>query len=192
MGVLKDRLGRELSRFETAMVVIVIGGIASVLLARVDALFARVEEARMRATLTRLTSDLQMEVATRIMQGRDATIADLAGSNPLALGDAIVPLSLRSRTEDFAIGPRGYGGELGDPESRRVPGGTWYFDRDERLLVYRVENERHFFSEVTGPKRARFRVTLRFDDRDGDGRYTRGVDRIRTVALVPVEAYEWR
>ena len=54
--------------------------------------------------------------------------------------------------------PTGYIGELELPDPASVAGGSWYFDRKERRLVYRVSNTDYFLCKLRGPPRIRLQI----------------------------------
>ncbi len=173
--------------FIVLVVVYVIAG-------RIDALLASVERTRLRTTVTRINTALRLEAATRLMSGDASQIAKLDGANPFEAGDeAAAQLSpLASLARRGVAGGASYAGALGDPDPGTIAGGTWYFDTRQRLLVYRVAHGKGFVSSLPGAKRARFRVTLAYVDRNANARFDAGVDGFSSVELVPGETYGWR
>jgi len=180
MGVIRDRLGRELSRFELGVAAVVVSIIVYALLERVDRLHASVERARLTTTLVRLETSLELEIASRLMASGGERLAALEGANPMAFSGAKAD-----------IGSGAYRGELAGADPEAIPGGHWYFDLDARALVYRVENEDRLVSPLAGPARVRFGVRLEYEDRNGNGRFDPGSDRFRGARLEPLERYAW-
>ncbi len=191
MAIIRDRLGRELSRFELGLVVIILLTVLSVLLGRIEALLASVEQARLEASLRNLNTNVQLEVAARLMSGATQDIADLEGLNP-------VEFSVKrrgnggskagSKTGRYKV--TGYLGELDDPDPTTVPGGAWYFDTAVGALIYQVEYGRYFETTLAGPKRARFRISMEYQDANGNRRFDRG-ERLDGARLKPLEPYQW-
>jgi hypothetical protein len=63
----------------------------------------------------------------------------------------------------FGLLPAGYVGALDGPDPSAVAVGSWYFDKRERQLVYRVSNTDYFRSRLGGVPRLRLQL-LRQDD----------------------------
>jgi hypothetical protein len=82
--------------------------------------------------------------------------------------------------DQFGLLPAGYAGELDGPDPAAVSVGSWYFDKREQQLVYRVSNTGYFRSTLSGVPRLRLQL-LREDDSDrltvsilDDGHWTVG------------------
>jgi general secretion pathway protein G len=117
-----------------------------------------------------------MKMAEYVVLGKIDKLPLLENSNPM---------------EQLSQTPSNYLGELASSEAAAAPGGNWYFDRGERSLVYRVNNVSYFETELAGPPRARFRVRLQFQDRNGNGVFDAGEDKLEGVVLTPLEPYRW-
>jgi hypothetical protein len=126
----------------------------------------RLEQAQVEATIRNLNSALQLQVAHRLATGREASIAALAGSNPVAW---------------LAIPPPGYIGEVAVPLAESVPG-SWYFDRERGELAYRPVLCGHL-AGAGSPPLLKWRV-------ERSRRPTR-VLLTGGLALVPVVDYKW-
>jgi len=131
---------RRISRFQfavtIAVTVVTVFGWASL-----RDLRERLERAQVEADVRNLNSALQIELAHRIETGREAEIAQLAGSNPVRW---------------LAAPMTGYLGEAPvlppDPAPR-----SWYFDRSRGELVYRPALSAHL-SGAGSPPLLRWRV----------------------------------
>lgn len=153
--------------------IIVFAGITTAQIWKLRVVAEEVAVAHMVGTLR---SALAMQVVERVTSRGVAAVEQLAGINPIPL--------LRKE-------PPNYVGELDGPDPARIPGYSWYFDRTSRQLIYRVQNGERLDTRLDGPARIRFRVELSFEDRDGNGRYSRGLDRLSGVDVKPVEPYRW-
>lgn len=138
---------------------------------RVDA-----ERTALESTVGSLRSALGIKVAEFISKGDVAGIRTLEGSNPM---------------ERLAERPKTYVGVLAGADRDRVAGGRWYFDANERVLVYRVINAANFAGGAGPPARARFQVKLLFKDANSDGAYDQAVDELEGVRLAVLEPYRW-
>lgn len=122
-----------------------------------------------------LRSALGIEVARRVLRSGVETLAELDGANPMEL---------------LAQLPPGYRGSLSSGQAGSVQRGEWYFDTDNRLLVYRVRFAEAFHSEAADD-RASYRVVLRYGDRDGDGRFDQDRDELYGLDLLPQGEFRW-
>ena len=184
MAIFTDRRTRELSRLESILALVVILVVIYFLMGRVEALFASVEKAQLSTTVSRLNASLRLEVAARLMQGDERSLAELAGSNPMTFGQT----SSQSGDRD-AKGQ--YVGEFASPNPASIPTGKWYFDTDQGYLIYRVKATDYFETSLGNVERARFEVKVDFLDKNANGRFDAGQDRFRGVSLNAVEPYRW-
>lgn len=134
---------------------------------------ARVERSEVLVTVGSMRRALGYEMARRVLEEPAGGPEALVGSNPVLW---------------LATPPRNYVGELTGEAAAAVAPGSWYFDPAEGVLVYRVEHEDGFTGK---DQRIRLRVALRFEDRDGDGRYQRGSDRVLGLDIEVLDAFVW-
>ena len=131
----------------------------------------------MQRVVGSLQSALTIEFADRVVHQWLETTADLDRINPVSV---------------TAAPPATYVGEFRESVPAGVEKGQWFFDTRSRTLVYLVRNDAWFESPLGAPQRARFQVELVFDDRNANGRYDRGIDKIEGVRLTPAEDFTWR
>jgi general secretion pathway protein G len=162
---------------ELVIVVVLIGGLTTLAAKRLLVLRTEAERAALIQVLGGLRAAVSLEMLTRISGGRDAELGELVGSNPM---------------EMLVEPPRSYVGAFDAPDPSTMPPGRWYFDRSEKVLVYRVRYAERFESELTAPPRVAFRVEVVFDDRNGDGSYQPGVDGTSGTRISAVAPYGWR
>jgi hypothetical protein len=65
--------------------------------------------------------------------------------------------------DQFGLLPAGYAGELDEPDPTAVAVGSWYFDKRNQRLIYRVINTGYFRSTLGGVPRLRLQL-LKEDD----------------------------
>jgi hypothetical protein len=162
------RRQRGLTLLEFALVVVFMGLLMWLAMTKILRLEADVERVNVQRTVAALNSALAMEFAERVVDSRLDTVPELAGSNPM---------------ERLAQVPHNYLGPVQDPAPKDVMAGHWYYDADDRLLVYRVSHGDRFATPLEGPPRARFRVEVVTSERDGSP---------QGVRMVAVDAFEWR
>lgn len=164
------------SLLELVIVVAIIGVLMAVAVTKYLALVVDSERVAMESVLSSLRTATHMKMAEYIVENRINDLPQLEDSNPM---------------NQLSQKPNNYQGELDKPESGSVPGGNWYFDRTDRMLVYRVHNTDYFETALDGLARARFRVRMQFQDRDGNGVFNAASDKLEGVSVTPVEPYRW-
>jgi prepilin-type N-terminal cleavage/methylation domain-containing protein len=164
------------SLLELVVVIIIVALLATIVLGKLMTLMADAERVAVETVTGTLRSALGMKVAESIVKSNVRGLAALEGSNPM---------------EQLAEPPTNYLGALSAPDVSRLEDGYWYFDTSQRQLVYVVRNKAQFSGGMRNPPRARWMVRLSYADRNGNGRYDDGIDKIDGVRLVPVEPYVW-
>jgi type II secretory pathway pseudopilin PulG len=163
------------STLELVVVVVLVSIMAAFLLVRVLPLIGQAERVAFRQTTQQIQSALLLEAAERIVRGESASLAALAGTNPM----------------DLLLEPPG--NYLGARRSsdRSLPRRSWYFDADENLLVY-LPGRQAEFDPLNGPSdRIEMQVRFVYRDRDSDGAYNASVDRFDGLRFAPVHSYAW-
>ena len=190
----------ELGRFERFLAIGIIAVVCAVFLHRANNLQVEVERVGMLTTLSSLQSSLTLQAAVHLVQQDPRALLLMEGSNPFTgtrqdshnrpgttKDDTTTPGSPVLALEQ----PSNYLGALERPDPWRIPGGSWYFDETERVLVYRVRHEEYFETTLPGPKRARFAVRLVFDDENANHRFDPGIDAVQALKLQAVEPFRW-
>jgi len=191
----------QLSRLETIFAIIVLLIILSAILNRVVVYLTMAEQALVTNIVTNINTALRLTEAEYVAGGRESELPDLAGSNPVELitaRPANFTEQLSQRPDHQALLNLGAGrplpnylGSFENPTPDEYKRGSWYFDESEQAMVYMVRNRELFRSSLRGPERIRFRVELNYHDRNGNGRYDRGVDEYRGIRLESLDGYEW-
>ena len=142
-------------------------------LQRLGDLAVEAERIRLELSVRNMETALRHYVAVKIIEGRLQDLARDEGANPV--GRIILP-------------PPGYLGELDQPDWKKIKEGSWYYDTQERVLVYKVVNADRFVSPLPG--RAVFRLSLEYRDINGNGRRD-PEERIEGLRLERVAPYRW-
>jgi hypothetical protein len=116
---IKSRIG-GISRFEFAIVVIVVSVIALPLIAALSRYQGIAERQQMENDVRDMRTFLNLKLLDLMLSNRKADIERLAGSNPITLLERV---------------PKDYLGELGRAPEQGA--GGWFFDATRRVLVYR-------------------------------------------------------
>lgn len=156
---------------ELAIVVCVVGLLASYVLDRLWRYQEMAEKSAMEQTVSLLRSALLIETARLMARGREGEIEGLARTNPMTW---------------LAQRPDNYAGEFdgSEPEGRT---GVWYYDTRSHELVYLPQRSDHLQPDREGRKRLRYSVTVVGESlrRDVD------VRSLWAAVLAPVESYGW-
>lgn len=156
---------------ELAVSLAVIGVLTVILLSRFDLYREMAEKAAMESTLRMIKTGLQIRLAELIITNRPALAAALETDDP---------------TQWLDTRPANYGGAYGEPLRR----GAWYFDLQERQLVYVVNSGNRLNSDgPADPKLIRFRVRLLKDRLRVPGGE---VESVTGVTLLPTSQYHWQ
>jgi general secretion pathway protein G len=164
------------SLLELVIVIVIISVLLVMAISRLLALQVDAERVTMESVAGILRSALGMKVADSIVNMKVADLPALEGSNPMDL---------------LAETPKNYLGEKEGVDPAKLDDGNWYFDKQDKVLVYLVRHKGFFTGELSNPPRARFALRLVYSDKNGNGVFNPGVDAIEGMRLSPVEPYSW-
>ncbi len=164
------------SLLELVIVIVIISVLMVLAVSRLFALQVDAERVTMQTVIGTLRSAIGMKVAESIVRSRVADLPGLDGGNPMAL---------------LAETPHNYLGELDGADPAKLEDGNWYFDKRDKMLVYLVRNKGFFTGGQPNPPRARFALTLVYSDRNGNGVFDQGVDKVEGLRLGALEKYFW-
>lgn len=164
------------SLLELVIVIVIISVLLVMAISRLLALQVDAERVTMESVAGILRSALGMKVADSIVNMKVADLPALEGSNPMDL---------------LAETPKNYLGEKEGMDPEKLDDGNWYFDKQDKVLVYLVRHKGFFTGELSNPPRARFALRLVYSDKNRNGVFNPGVDAIEGMRLSPVEPYSW-
>ncbi len=167
----RTRRQRGFSLLELVVVVALVGILIAVAAGRFLPYVAKAERVAVQRIEGQLRNALMMEAALRIARGEAARLAELNHANPMTL--VLEP-------------PRTYLGALRSPTLDLLPPRSWHFDSANRRLVYRAG--RGFEGSRGAPVLREYVVRVEYRDRDGNGRFSPGVDDFHGVRLIHVSA----
>lgn len=159
------------SLLELAVVGIVLGVLAFVLLQRLLRYQELAEKTVMETTVVNMRSGLRLKVAELTMRQRTDEIRHLVGQNPI---------------DWLESPPPNYLGEIDDPARNPLPPGSWYYDKTSHELVYLPDRNRHLRPAADGRKIIRFHVTSTIQQAGkANG------EALQSVTISPVMPYDW-
>jgi general secretion pathway protein G len=161
---------RGFTLFELILVICLIGIFAAIALERLTRYQELAEKTAMERTVGALRSALALRLASYALGGRLAQAPELAQQNPM---------------DWLAERPGNYVGELYDPLDADVTGGSWYFDRKTRELVYRPRMTRFFQPSADGRYEVRYAAVVRLGEAPGAQR------EVSQLTIRPTRPYQW-
>src|SRR3972149_8030617 len=191
---------RNLTLLELSAALLLIAFFIGVFARHVLIIFARAESTMVSATVININTALNYNAVLAVLNNNMDKLAALETMNAMSVVRAPVTKAdtgehgqnefLNQQFHNWM--PGNYLGDPAAPDPDMIPGGKWYFDRVDNLLVYRVNNPEYFYSELEGAPRIRFRVRVVYEDVNIDGKYDPAIDKFRTVKLESAEHFEWR
>lgn len=158
---------RQRNYLQSALYVVIAGVVAAVLLERLLTYAEAAEKFAVEATVSRLSTAMYARLALLVLRGEVQSVQDLEVQSPFRIARADSPAYL---------------GEF-DGAPPNAEGGSWYFDRERRELVYLPKLTRYLHgAEVRpGPASIRFRTEVRMS----------ATNAYAAVALVPAQEWRW-
>jgi type II secretory pathway pseudopilin PulG len=156
---------------ELLVAISVIGIVAAVLLDRLLYYQEAAEKANMQYWANVLKLGLQIRVGHLMAQNQVVDYLEVARENPMTWLDVPAP---------------GYRGEVVGSANVQMPGGSWYYDRTRRELIYVAAQHRYL--QLDGDRRPR--VHFRVKVVRPDGMAARD-DLVLGLQLAPMEPYRW-
>ena len=160
---------------ELVVVILIISILGLFAIDRILAIRALAEQSSVKQLVGTIKSALGLEVARLALEGRLASVAKLNKSNPIKL------LSQK---------PNNYIGEKKGSKNINQAG-IWYFDKNQKALVYHINYNESFSSPLKGTPRIRYRIKLVYNDRNKNKRFDVRSDGISGLDLVPIEKFSW-
>lgn len=128
---------------EFAVVAIVVGILAALLLQRLWYYQGEAEQVAVKMMVANIRSALEIKVAQAKLPGSSLDLTFLTEENPLNL---------------LKVKPANYAGELYSPSKEDIGAGNWCFDRGDKSLIYLLNYGKSF--EDSQSKLLKFKVKL--------------------------------
>ena len=160
---------------ELVVVIIIISILGLFAIDRIWSLRIAAEQAAVTQIIGNIRSALGLEVARLALDGKLASVAKLNNTNPIPL---------------LAQAPNNYRGVIGADDDITEPG-VWYFDNNQKALVYNVIYIENFKTTLKGLPRIRHRIKLIYNDQNNNNRFDVRYDSIGGLDLLPIEKFSW-
>jgi prepilin-type N-terminal cleavage/methylation domain-containing protein len=157
---------------ELIVVITVIAILAAVFISRAIFYQEQAEKVAVDQLVGSLRSALHLQIADRLVKGRTDEFKQLVDQNPMNW---------------LAERPKNYVGEYYTPKPGVIPAGNWYFDLQDKSLVYLANNHQHLHTASGEGNRLRFRAKL-ITNLSGT---SSGAASVEGVVLEPAISYSW-
>jgi general secretion pathway protein G len=122
------------TRLEFAVAAAVFALLVAALVQRVHFYGEEAERVAVQQLTATLRTALQVRSTAQLARGNEARLAALARENPMDL---------------LSEKPVNYLGEFYSPNLEELPRGNWFFDRNDRTLIYLPENIENFSTRTS-------------------------------------------
>lgn len=192
---------RQLSRLELVIAVIILSLVLAGLIQHMLKLFAHAERSLLTISIININSALQYRAAGYVLEGDFVSIKGMLDMNPFTMietGQREPGRPIEAGSPQMTAGmanirvPENYLGELDGPDPASIDGGSWYFDKQARRLVYRVDNTEYFESNLTGAPRVSYTVGIDYEDRNNNNQFDPRIDEFHSIRLQAVNEYTWQ
>lgn len=167
---------QEARLFRLVILAILILIFISVAISKIWELRIAAERVGVLQTLGSLRSAVGIKVSELVIHDGITAIGKLHHSNPMQL---------------WSPPPINYLGEFSTSDAPLEPG-IWYFDTDQKLLVYRVRFIDYFSSDnLQYPNLARYQLRLNYRDSNNNQQFDPYIDEPKGLFLQPLDSYRW-
>lgn len=191
---------RNLTKLEYIFAILIFAVLIGIFSRHVLMIFSRAEQGMISSTVININTALYYRAAMAEMRGEYDELELLRKINPMEQLQSIPDindLDITMKNIPFALTahsistPANYGGEINAYTMESMEKGKWYFNQDNRHLVYYLNNSQFFSSNAGGLPIIQFRVEFAYEDRNSNGLYDPGIDEFKTMKLDPVGHYQW-
>lgn len=186
-------IDRNLTRAELTISLCLIALFIGFFAKYVLVILIRVERTMVDTTIVNLSTALKYNVAMEVLKGNDEYVLIIMDGNPVhhiqSLDNSYDGIENR-RIDDaglpdtkLLIVPPNYIGELRKPDPLSIEPGSWYFDLDEKMLVYRLRNYDLFLTDSNQAPIIKFGVVVDFEDRNENNRFEPYTDNFLSINI---------
>lgn len=168
---------RGFTFLELALVVCVVAVLYAVSLQYSIRVLAMTERVTAEQVIISLRNGTEFQAMRHLLSNPSVELPKLEYSNPIQF---------------LARPPENYLGELNTFEQTTLKkDGVWYFDKAQRVLVYRVRYSQYFESKRPKNEQIRLQVMLLYTDLNNNNRFDKTADQPTGLVLQAKEPYRW-
>jgi hypothetical protein len=191
---------RNLTKMELVTAALILAILIGTFSRHVLIIFSQAEKSMVNSTVLNINSVLNYRAALAVMRGEYQELKLLEEVNPMedmSSNLEINDFDMAMKNIPFVLAagslttPANYGGVINAYTMESMEKGLWYFNQDNRYLIYLVSNSEFFSSDVEGLPRIRFRIAIDYKDRNSNGQYDPDVDEFQTMKLRSLDHYQW-
>lgn len=189
---------RNLTRGELIVSLTMIAVLISVFSTYALRVFAVAERSAVYITISNINTALKFQANYAAYRNDWESLYKLESMNPMVFVTNIIGNSENAESEyidnkslETVSFNNRYIGEFNFATPELMDKGKWYFDKQNKELVYLVKNTEFFTADVDGVPRISFSINIEYDDVDGNGLFDGIVDRFKSIKLVPKYQYHW-
>ena len=163
-------------------------------------MFSRAEQNLVSSTVLNINTAMYYRASMAIMLNKHEGFEKITEINPMEdmqiipdIGDLNVSAAENQvfLNNGLFSAPINYNGVIFEENEAELERGKWYFNQTEKHLVYVIDNDEFFESNLEGLARIRFRVVFKYEDKNSDGKFDLVGDQFLTIKLSPVDYYQW-
>ncbi len=194
-------ISRDLSRLELFMSIIILAVLLSSFMRYSLQLFSQAEKRMFESTVININAALQYQAIFYQLNGEYEQLALMEDMNPMSYLQSAATINYQSDIEDLLestdstlsfFSPANYAGEINRFTKDTMEEGNWYFDQEQKLLIYLVSNPELFTTALKGKPRIIFKTNVNYLDKNNNGSYEAVVDEINSVKIQAQNTYDWK
>ena len=191
---------RNLTRLEYVFAILILAIMIGVFSRYALVMFARAEQSIINSTVININTALHYRAALALMRGKYQDLKLLEETNPMqelqsniSIDEPEVVINNISFTllASSSYISTNYAGEINAYTMDSMEKGKWYFNQDNRSLIYVIRNSEFFSSDAEGLPLMQFEIVIDYNDKNTNGEYDPESDEFRTIKLQPINNYEW-
>lgn len=191
---------RNLTKLEYVFALLILAILIGTFSRYVLVVFSRAEQTMINSTVININTALNYRAAMAVMRGEYQELETFEKTNPMEAMQTKIDINdMDMIVNDLPLAagvasisaPANYGGEINTYTKDSMEKGKWYFNQDNRHLIYLVSNSAFFSSGVEGRSMIQFRIAIDYEDRNANGHYDPAIDEFRSMKLQPIEQYQW-
>ncbi len=192
-------LDRNLTRAELVFALLMISLLIATFSRYMIGTFSQAEQSMVSRTVNNINTALNYRVSIAIMRNQSEKLDEILDMNPME--DMRSKIEIDEFGKDINIintvfaneiinAPINYAGEI-VYEGSILEKGKWYFDIKTKELIYTINNDEFFDTELEGIPRAVYKIQLDFKDNDGNKQFNHDIDSLIDMKLKSVNQYTW-
>lgn len=193
-------ISRDLTRIELTVSILLIALFIGSFGGYTFIVFGKVEKSMIERTVLNINTAMHYHASFALMNNDIVLLSKLEKMNPMELMTnnlTLENLTYNKQTNNtiglpyITVAPSNYGGEVLEDSEPSLESGKWYYDIEDHVLFYTINNSEFFSSDLDGPARVRYKISLDYTDMNDDNEYTPFVDKFDSIKLQTIDLSGW-